>query len=243
MISLTDYQLVESIVRKVLAELDGAPSLESAPDPNAIPVGVSARHVHLTAGDFHALFGEESELKPFKALNGGQYASASQVALVSPALKSIENVRVLGPFRKESQVEISRADARFLKVDAPVRPSGKLESTPGITLVGPCGSVTLSRGLIIANRHLHIPPAFANRLSLSEDDIVRCLMKGERETVFCGVQVRVDPSFTPEMHIDTDDANSAGLLGKTKAIILGKGGACHDTGTHCGHCSLHAQSG
>jgi putative phosphotransacetylase len=231
---------VEELVRKVLAELN---SQDLEPDSGSVPVGVSARHVHVTASHFAALFGEDADLARFKPLNGGQYASACQVALVSPSMKCIENVRILGPFRKETQVEISRSDARTLKVDPPVRPSGVLDGTPGITLAGPHGSVTLTKGLIIANRHIHIPPSFANRLGLEENDFVECMMEGERKTVFCGVQIRVDPSFAPEMHIDTDDANSAGIIGKARAVILGKGADGHGARTHCGHCGCHKKSG
>jgi putative phosphotransacetylase len=232
---LDNSQLIEELVRRALAELDRQ-------DADSVPIGVSARHVHVTAEHFMALFGESRSLKPFRPLNGGQYASDCQVALVSPALKSFENVRIIGPFRKETQVEISRTDARFLKVDPPVRPSGELAGTPGLTLVGPVGSVTIPRGLIIANRHLHLPPSFANRLGLKDNDYVDCGLEGERKTVFCGVQVRVDPSFAPEMHIDADDSNSAGISLKAYAKILKKGDN-HGSRTCCGRCGLNAQSG
>jgi putative phosphotransacetylase len=194
-------------------------------EDNEVPIGVSARHLHVTHEHFAMLFGPDSELTPYKPLNGGQWSSTSQVALVSPAMKCLEAVRILGPFRKETQVEISRSDARTLKLNPSVRPSGVLEGTIGIALVGPYGAVSLQRGLIIANRHVHLPPAKADRLSLKDNDYVHCLVAGERNTVLCDVQVRVDPTFTPEMHIDTDDANTVGLPANATAILLGISGS------------------
>jgi putative phosphotransacetylase len=210
---------IEKIVKQVMLSLDKR--LESALD--AVPVGVSARHVHLSKEHFEILFGLNGAMKPVKQLVGGQYACAQQVSIVSGSLKCIEKARVIGPFRDESQVEISRTDARFLDVAAPVRPSGETRETPGVSLVGPCGSVTLKHGLIIANRHIHMPVDLAKRIGRKDGDLVDCLLEGERKTIFCDVQLRVDPSFELEMHIDVDDANAVGLKPSAAARILPRG--------------------
>lgn len=211
-----DAQTVENVVRRVLAQ--AVPPQQ----PGPVPVGVSARHVHLCRAHMDALFGPGSQLTPIKQLMGGQYAAEQQVTLVGPGLRSLEKVRVLGPLRGESQVEISRTDTFVLKVKAPVRPSGSTSGTPGITLVGPAGSVTLCKGCIIANRHIHMPPRVAAQYGLADNDKVDCLLEGERKTLFYGVQVRVDESFTLEMHIDTDDANAVGFTSAPAARIIKK---------------------
>lgn len=209
-----DPKMVEEIVRQMLAE--GAKDSGSALE---IPVGISARHIHLCREDMDVLFGKDSELHPIKELMGGQYACAEQVTIVGASLRSIEKVRVLGPLRKATQVEFSRTDSFVLKTVPPVRPSGEIEGTPGVTVVGPAGSITLEKGCIIANRHIHMSPEDARVFQVQDGQLVDCLMEGERRTLFYDVQVRVDPSYTLEMHIDTDDANAVGLGKKPVAVI------------------------
>ena len=129
-------------------------------------------------------------------------------------------MRVLGPERKASQVEISRTDAYLLKVKPPVRESGKIAGSAPITIIGPKGVVTLSEGCIIANRHIHMSPEDGARFGLKDNDYVTVDAFGERRTRFFDVQVRVDPNFRLEMHLDTDDANAAGLANGAKVAIV-----------------------
>ncbi len=176
-----------------------------------IKVGVSARHVHLSQKDLETLFGEGHELTPKKELMGGQFAAEECVTLVSPSLRTIEGVRVLGPVRKQSQIEISRTDTFKLKVSPPVRPSGELKGSAPMALVGPKGSVFLNEGCIIANRHIHMDPATAEKYGVVDNDLVDVQIDNSKPTTFYNVQVRVHESFTPEMHIDTDDANACAI--------------------------------
>lgn len=176
-----------------------------------IKVGVSQRHVHLSRKDLDTLFGKGYELTVKKILMGSEFASDEFVTLVGPSLKSIEKVRVLGPVRNKTQVEISRTDTFLLKVSPPVRPSGCLEGSEKLVLVGPKGTVYLDEGVIIANRHIHLTPEFAKIQGVSDGDYVDVEVAGIKPTRFYDVQVRIREDFNVEMHIDTDDANSAGL--------------------------------
>ncbi len=186
-----------------------------------IPVGVSNRHIHLTRQDVETLFGKGYRLTPLKDLSQpGQYACKEQLTIVGPSLRPIEKVRVLGPERKASQVEISRTDAYLLKVKPPVRESGKIAGSAPITIIGPKGVVTLSEGCMIANRHIHMSPEDGARFGLKDNDYVTVDAFGERRTRFFDVQVRVDPNFRLEMHLDTDDANAAGLANGAKVAII-----------------------
>lgn len=186
-----------------------------------IPVGVSNRHIHLTRQDVETLFGKGYRLTPLKDLSQpGQYACKEQLTIVGPSLRPIEKVRVLGPERKASQVEISRTDAYLLKVRPPVRESGKIAGSAPITIIGPKGVVTLSEGCMIANRHIHMSPEDGARFGLKDNDYVTVDAFGERRTRFFDVQVRVDPNFRLEMHLDTDDANAAGLASGAKVAIV-----------------------
>ncbi len=202
-------QDIAQIVRQILTEY-GAP--ESKPTDNTIPVGVSNRHIHLTQEDVEILFGAGYQLTHMKDLSQpGQFACKETLTIIGPSMRSIENVRVLGPVRKQSQVEISRTDSFTLKVKPPVRESGKLDGSAPITIIGPKGIVTLKEGCIIANRHIHMSPADGAHFGLNDGDYVTIDVNGQRRTRFYDVQVRVHPEFRLEMHIDTDDANAAGV--------------------------------
>ncbi len=187
-----------------------------------IKVGVSQRHVHLSQKDLETLFGKGYELTVKKYLMGREYASEEFVTLVGPSLKAIEKVRVLGPVRKDTQVEISRTDTFALKVSPPVRPSGQIEGSERLVLVGPKGSVYLKEGVIIANRHIHLTPEYALKHGIKDNDYVDVEIEGIKPTRFYDVQVRVRDDFNVEMHIDTDDANSAGLKNGARVRIINK---------------------
>ncbi len=191
-------------------------------DDGQIKVGVSQRHIHLSQEDLEILFGKGYQLTIKKYLMGREYASNEVVTLVGPSLKAIENVRVLGPVRNKTQVEISRTDTFVLKVSPPVRPSGQIEGSEKVVVVGPKGSVYLKEGVIIANRHIHLTPEYAMANGIKDNDYVDVEVEGIKPTRFYDVQVRVRDDFNVEMHIDTDDANSAGLKNGAKVKILKK---------------------
>ena len=185
-----------------------------------VPVGVSARHIHLTKEHVEVLFGKGYELTKKKELMGGQFASNEMVTIVGLKLRAIENVRVLGPVRNSSQVEISATDALRLGIKAPVRESGNIKGSAPIAVVGPKGAIYLDEGCIIAKRHIHMSPADAMAAGVHDGDIVSVKADNERGTVFNNVQIRVHDSFTLEMHIDTDEANAAKIAtGDTVKII------------------------
>ena len=175
-----------------------------------IIVGVSNRHVHLSKEDLEILFGEGYELHPIKDLKQpGQYAAEEVVTLVGPKGK-IERVRVLGPVRKETQIEISQTDAFKLGVQPPVRDSGDLDGTPGIKIVGPKGEVETKKGLILAKRHIHMLPEDAEKYGVKDKDLVYVAVEsGDRKLIFGDVLIRVSPKYALEFHVDTDEANAA----------------------------------
>jgi propanediol utilization protein len=176
-----------------------------------VPVSTSARHIHLTREHVDALFGPGYQLTVKAALSQpGQFACNETVAIVGPK-STIASVRVLGPIRKESQVEISRTDEFALGIDVPVRLSGELEGTPGIKVIGPAGTVELLKGVIQAWRHLHMTPEDAARYGLKDRDSVMVRVAGSRGVIFDDVIVRVNKDFALDMHIDTDEANAAEL--------------------------------
>ena len=181
------------------------------PEELPIPVEISAHHVHLAQADVEALFGPGHQLTPMHELSQpGQYACEEKVHLVGPKGR-IANVRVLGPTRKETQVEIAMTEQFKLGVQPPIRQSGDLAGTPGITLEGPYGSTTIERGVICAQRHIHMAPEDAMRFRVRDNYVVRVRVEGERELIFGDVVVRVNPAFRLAMHIDTDEGNAGNL--------------------------------
>jgi acetate kinase len=176
-----------------------------------IPIGVSAHHIHLSQADVEKLFGRGHQLTPLSPLaQPGQFACEEQVKLIGPR-GTIDRVRVLGPARDESQVEISRTEGFRLGINAPVRMSGDLDGTPGLLLEGPEDQMELKNGVIYAQRHIHMTPTDARRLGLQHGDVVRVRAGDERELIFGDVAVRVSPKFQLEFHLDTDEANAADL--------------------------------
>ena len=212
-----DEKVIAEAVKKAIEQLDSAESNDSD-----IKVGISARHVHLSREDLDTLFGKGFELTKKKTLMGREFASDQQVTLVGPSLRAIENVRVLGPVRKNTQVEISRTDTFVLKVSPPVRPSGDIKGSERLVLVGPKGSVYLNEGVIIANRHIHLTPEYAQKNGINDGDYVDVLVGSIKPTKFFDVQVRVRDDFNVEMHIDTDDANACGLKNGDVVKIIKK---------------------
>lgn len=211
---MIDMKTIEEAVKNALVDFEK--------NRDSVTIGVSQRHVHLSRKDLDVLFGDGFELTKKKTLMGREFASDQFVTLVGPSLKSIEKVRVLGPVRKNTQVEISKTDTFILKVSPPVRPSGNIEGSERLVLVGPCGTVYLKEGVIIANRHIHLDPEYAAANNISDNEYVDVFVEGIKPTRFYDVQVRVRDDFRCEMHIDTDDANSTMLRNGDKVKILKK---------------------
>ena len=174
-------------------------------------VETSARHIHLTQEHVDILFGAGHQLTHKKDLSQpGQFACEERVTVVGPK-KEIKNVSILGPVRKESQVELSATDARSIGLNAPVRESGVLEGSAPCKLVGPAGEVDLEYGVIVAKRHIHITPEDAQAFGVSDKEIVKVKADSEgRSLIFDDVVVRVSASYATAMHIDTDEANACG---------------------------------
>ena len=177
-----------------------------------IKVGVSARHLHITQEHLDQLFGEGSVLHPIKELMGGQFAAEERVTVKGEKGRQLENVRILGPLRQATQVEVSLTDAMYLKVDAPLRDSGSIKDSASVTLVGPMGEVVLEEGCIVAKRHVHMTPEDAKRFGVQDKDLITVQFPGERGGALSNILVRVDPSFTLEMHLDTDESNTMGVV-------------------------------
>ena len=192
-----------------------------------VPIGISARHIHLSPAHARALLGRDDATSARAISQPGQFAAAETLAVVGPKGR-LDAVRIVGPARGETQVELSRADARALGVDAPLAASGSLStSAGGVTLIGPAGSIRLDRGVIVAARHLHLAPADATRWGLRDGDRldVRC-GTGARAVTFHDVLVRSGPTHVTEMHLDVDEANAAAIrTGDRGTILVARAGA------------------
>ena len=186
-----------------------------------ILIETSARHLHISEADLATLFGEGATLTPKKELSQpGQYACEERVDLVGPK-NTIKNVIILGPCRKETQVEVSLTDARALGCEAPVRESGVIAGSGSLKLVGPGGELTMKEGVIAAKRHIHMTPEDAAAEGVADKEIVGVKVESaDRSLVFGDVVVRVSSSYATSMHIDTDEANAAGLSGEVYGTIV-----------------------
>ena len=174
-----------------------------------VPVEASGRHVHLTKEQALSLFGHElTQKRPLS--QPGQFLCEERVTLIGPK-GEFERVAVLGPERKEAQVEISLTDARVLGIDPPIRPSGQVNGTPGITLRGPKGTVTLSQGVMAAQRHIHLNPQQAQGFGVQDQQVVRLQVLTHRPVIFEDVVVRVSPQYEGAAHLDYDEANACAL--------------------------------
>ena len=214
---MSTYGNVEEITKLVLQAME---STKANRPEFKVPVGISARHIHLTQEHVEKLFGKGYQLTKKKELMGGQFASNEQCTIVGLKLRAIENVRILGPVRKESQVEISATDARTLGIKAPTRQSGDIAGSAPIALVGPKGAIYLEEGCIVAARHIHLCPEDAKVAGLKDNDFVTVRMGNERGALLDNVKIRVHESFTTEMHIDTDEANACQVRQDELAAII-----------------------
>ena len=214
-----DKREIEALTKLVISCIQAG---QEKGDGFQVPVGVSNRHIHLSQKDVETLFGPGHQLTKKKELMGGQYACEECCTIVGLKLRAIENVRVLGPARKATQVEISYTDARKLGINVPVRESGDIAGSAPIAIVGPKGAVYCKEGCIVAARHIHMAPADAARAGVNDGDYVSVKMDNERGTTFDQVKIRIDESFTLEMHIDTDEANASDIKSGDKVVIVKK---------------------
>ncbi len=204
---IENQEMVNKITELILEELE-----KYQESKRMIPVGISARHVHLAKRELEILFGKGHQLTVSKSLSQpAQYAAMETVELIGPK-GSLSKVRVLGPERPETQVEVSLSDARKLGLKPPVRLSGNLKESPGIRLKGPKGEVQLEQGVIIAKRHLHLATNEAKQFGLVEGDRIKVYIEGQRGGVMDEVVVRSGEGNALDLHIDTDDANAFGLV-------------------------------
>lgn len=185
-----------------------------------ILVEVSGRHVHLSRKDIDILFGEGYQLKVLKELSQpGQFAAEERVNLIHGD-KRMDNVRVLGPERDKTQVELSLTDTIRLKIGAPIKQSGDIEESPGLEIEGPKGAVKLEQGVIISQRHLHASPSEAKELGIKDGELLRVNVEGERGLVFEKIVARVNIDFKLALHLDTDEGNAAGIKGVAEGEII-----------------------
>ena len=221
---------VERIAQEVLRRLQGDPPVPRTPGRGApaatrtadgIPVSVSARHIHVARGALDSLFGQGSELTKIRDLSQpGEYVSGQRVTAVGPSGRALEVVRIVGPVRSYTQLELSRTDAVRLGIDPPVRRSGNLAGSAPVTLVGPAGTVVLREGAIRAARHIHMNERDAQQYGVKDGDLVRVRFPGVRALVLENVLVRVSRTAALEMHLDTDDANAADIRPPVTVEIL-----------------------
>lgn len=187
-----------------------------------VEVGISNKHVHLSEADLAKLFGAGHKLTLKKELKQpGQFASEELVDVVGPK-GTLKGIRVLGPTRKESQVELAQTDARTIGLSLPVRESGVLDGSPGVTLIGPAGELALTKGAIIALRHIHLSPAQAAEAGVKDKDRVTVKTFGSRPLIFEDVLIRSGDAHTREFHVDTDEGNAAGIKNDDSVEITGK---------------------
>jgi putative phosphotransacetylase len=211
-----DRRLIEQIVREiVLAQVGGPPN-----KPNLV-VSVSARHVHLTDGDVETLFGAGHKLTVAKDLyQDGFFAAEETLMVVGPRRRMLPTVRILGPTRPESQVELAFTDGISLGIDLPVRGSGHIDGTPGCVLVGPKGVVELKKGVIRAERHIHMGPADAEFYRVKDKDRMSLRVASSCDTTFNNLLVRVGKKIKLEVHLDTDEGNACDIDHATSVQLV-----------------------
>ncbi len=223
-----DRATVERMVRQVLrdqwtgqvGQQHVVPPASNA-GPNPLLVNVSARHVHVTQSDLEKLFGPGSQLTKMKDLyQEGEFASEQQVNLIGPRNRMIPGIRILGPTRNYTQVELSYTDGIFMGIDLPLRISGNHDNTPGCVLVGPHGSINLDKGVIRAERHVHMGPADLAHFGVKDGDYMKLKVDGPCGLTFDRVKVREHPKVKLEVHIDTDEGNACHLPSATRMELI-----------------------
>ena len=233
---MRDQALIETISRKVLEQIGGEQSCsgcalrvcdagqracDAAISQKKIPVGVSARHAHVSQEHLDVLYGKGHQLTTLAPLyQPGAFAAKETLTVVGRRMRSIEGVRILGPARDYTQVELARTDAIRLGLDPPIRDSGDLTGSEPISLIGPAGSVYLNEGAICATRHVHMTPQIATSFGVEEGDLLKVRISGERALTLENIRPKISSSYVLQMHFDTDDSNAAGLRGGEAVELL-----------------------
>lgn len=209
----SNEELISLITKMVIEELNKEEEI-------LIPIGVSNRHAHISREDLDILFGPGYELTKLKDLKQpGEYASNERIDIRGPK-GEIKNVRILGPIRKKTQIEVSLTDGFQLGIKPPIRESGKLEDSSPIEIIGPKGSIKKTDGVIAASRHIHMPTKIAEKLNLKDKDIVDVEVPGIRRGILGNVLIRVSDNYELEMHLDTDESNAYNLKNNDKVKIV-----------------------
>ncbi len=214
-------RVVRQVVQRQFAErfVAGEREFSTAYTPNLV-VNISARHIHVTTEHLERLFGPGAKLTVYRWLyQPGVFAAEQRVTIIGPRRRAIEDVRILGPVRKHTQVEVSATDAIALGIDAPVR-SGNIEGTPGCIILGPAGIVELDEGVIRAERHVHMSPVDAAAYGFKDRQYVGLRVVSDCTTSFDRVLCRVDPKFLLEVHLDTDEGNACNLINATSVELV-----------------------
>jgi len=233
---MPDQALVELITRRVVNRLTidqtcsgcalrtcdaGNRACDATAEQQQIPVGVSARHAHVTQDHLEILYGAGHQLTVYAPLyQPGAFAANETVTIVGKRMRAIEAVRILGPVRDYSQVEVAQTEAIRLGLNPPIRDSGDLAGAEPITFIGPAGSIYLEEGAICATRHIHMTPKDAAALGIHEDDLLKVRFRGERALTFENVRPKISDGYVLQMHLDTDDSNAAGLKGGEPVEIV-----------------------
>jgi putative phosphotransacetylase len=214
-----DKSTVEMVTRLVMDNLEALMLEETNTPKDKVPVGISARHVHLERQHLDILFGKDYQLTFLKPLSQpGQFAAEETVEIIGPK-GILPSVRILGPERKQTQVEVAMTDGRKLGIKPPVRTSGELNGSPGIIIRGPKGEITIQEGVIIADRHIHMTPEDARRYDVKEGQKVKVLIDGQKGGIMHNVTIRVSDKYALDCHIDTDDA-SAFLISQGQMVTI-----------------------
>ncbi|QQE11941.1 phosphate propanoyltransferase [Planctomycetota bacterium] len=224
---MADKALIEQMVRKALEERFAVASPEIVKPkihnggPNPLVVNVSARHVHVRQEDLEILFGPGAQLTKLKDLyQDGEFASEQVVNLIGPRNRLIPGIRILGPTRNYTQVELSYTDGIYMGIDLPLRSSGDHQDTPGCVLVGPHGALNLERGVIRAERHVHMHPDDCAHYGVKNKDYMKLKIEGPCGVTYDRMLVREDPRVKLEVHIDTDEGNACNLQSATKIELI-----------------------
>ena len=224
-----NQDVLEQIIREVFEKMNttqASPRTEPSKDndftidPKRIPVGISVRHVHICKEDLEKLFGPGAELHPERTLYQGDFAAKETVSLIGPKMRLLERVRILGPMRDRTQVELAKTDTIFLGVDAPLRMSGDIKDSAPITIIGPKGVIELKEGCIRAMRHIHMNTKEAKYFGLKDGEPVKVRVGGPSAVTFDNVVVRVSDNVRLQIHLDTDEGNVADINCKREIEII-----------------------
>jgi putative phosphotransacetylase len=222
MIDLIVAEVVKTISTGAGASVPAARALSSSMP--TIPLGISNRHIHLREESFKVLFGVDAKPQIYRYLyQPGEFALTQCCIVVGPKMRPLHDVRILGPFRKYDQVEVSFTDSIALGVNPPVRDSGDLQGAAAVTLIGPAGSLALREGAIIANRHLHMTTKDSALFGVGPGDLVKIRLPGVKSALYENVLVRTNDAWKLQLHLDTDDANAAHVTCNQEAFFMGKG--------------------